>query len=374
MSDIEAAITSSIAGLSGSESSSSGSSDSGAAATDTSSAAAQETPAETGSEDAVVGGGDGAAQVVSEQATEETPAAAPQAPEAVAPAAPTAAEETLETLTAELAGKRDNRIPYPRVKKIIDNQVKKAVTEVEQQYAQFRTPEFQNGITAMRVADENPAQFLAALAQADPRYAELLAGARVLAGAQQPQQQGRRQAQQPQQQPMQGDVEPDIQLSDGTLGYSADATRRLLAAERAKMEDAVLSRFEDRLKSLEPIEQEHRINTLRAEAAQRVSQQIAAAEQWPGFAESKELIAKAITDATKAGKVLSLQDAYIQVVIPKFRADENTVRQKVLSELKKAPAASSGAPGAGSKAATVNVVPGVDPVEAAIKASIAGIK
>lgn len=365
MSDIEAAISSSIASLPGSEASASSSSDSGAVAESTDTGTA--TPESTGSEgSAVVGGGDGAAQVISEQAAEGA-AATPQ-PEAVAPAAPTPAEETLETLTAELAGKRDNRIPYPRVKKIVDNQVQKAVAAIEQQYAQFKTPEFQNGLTAMRVADEHPEQFLAALAQADPRYADLLTGAKVLGGG--PQQQPQRGARGQQQ--VQGDVEPDIQLSDGTLGYSADATRRLLEAQRAKVEESLLSRFEERFKSLEPIEREHRVNTLRAEAAQRVSQKIATAESWPGFSEAKEDIAKAITAATAQGRMLSLEDAYIQTVIPRFRADEAKVRQKVLDELKKAPAASSGPAGSAAKVAVIEQ--GVDPVEAAIRSSLAGLK
>lgn len=307
------------------------------------------------------------AQVIPDVADATPPAAPVAEPEAP----PVVSDDTLDSLKAELAGKRDNRIPYSRVTKIVDKAVATATAvakqEAEASVAQYRTPEFQNGLTAMRVADESPEQFLTALAQADPRYAALLQGSSLVAP--------KAPAGQPaaQQAPAEGSVEPDIQLSDGTLGYSADAIKRVLAAERTAMTKLFETQLGERMKGLEPIQQEHRIGKMRAEAETRVTAKVAAAEKWPGFKEAQEEIAGAIHAATQRGETLSLEDAYIQHAIPKmqkkYTTDEAAVRAKVVAEMNKAARAATGvAPAA--PAGPVGPAGDTDSLEAVIRASL----
>jgi predicted nucleic acid-binding protein len=372
MSDsIESAISSSIASLPGSEASLSGSG--GGESNDT----GESTAVDTGDsgESVVPGSGDGA--VATGDGTVQTPAVA--ATDAVAVTSP--ADDSLDGLKAELAGKRDNRIPYSRVTKIVANAEKaaeaKVRAEVEAEVAPYRTVEFKNERAAARLADENPERYLQALAQVDPRYAELLQGAKVLGSA------APARGAKPQQQAQGGaaaravaDVEPDIQLADGTLGFSAEATMRreaaLKEAVREEMRELFDSTITERLKDVEPIVKERRVNALRAEAAERVSGRIAAAEKnWPGFGESKAAIGAYIDAATKRGEQVSLHDAYIAVVMPKYRTDEATMRAKIHAEMNKAASATSRvAPGAGVNKDEQAAASDDDPITAAIRSSI----
>lgn len=357
MADLESVISSSISSLPGSDASSS------------SSSITSDTTPDTPSGDSMVMDDPAVADSTPPAADAAvTPPPAADAP----PAPPVVPEDTLDSLKAELAGKRDNRIPYSRVTKIVEKAVETAKAaaraEVEAQVAHYRTPEFQNGLTAMRVADENPQQFLAALAQADSRYADLLAGSKLLGSpAATP---GRAQAK-TSEPVVEGDVEPDIQLSDGTLGYSADAIRKLRAQDSARMEQLL----NEKLKKFEPIEQDHRINRLRTEAATVVSAKIASAEKWPGFAEAKNEMAAAISAATQRGERLSLEEAYIQVAIPKmqqkYTTDEAAVRARVVADMNRVAAgATRVAPSAPAADASAGSSEGMDPIEAAIRASI----
>lgn len=362
MSDpIESAISNSIASLPGSDASTAASagSTSDTASVDT---ASSDTSTEPASADAAP------ASVSTDGAIPAAPGATPPVTDAVASAAATPAEETLETLKAELAGKRDNRIPYSRVTKIVENAEKKVEArvraEIDAEVAEFRTPEFKQGVTAMKVADENPEQFLVALSKVDPRYAELLAGSKVLGGAS-----GKRPAAEPPAVEAQ-DVEPDIQLTDGTLGFSADAQRKreVLMRQQMKAEfDAMLAEVR---KEVDPIVKDRRIADLRSSAETRVAAQIKKAESLPGFQEHRGEIAARFAESTKRGESLTLQDAYIEIVVPKLNRSEADVRAKVIEEMRKAPAAAGRVGATAAPKPTVEVQSDVDPIEAAIRASI----
>lgn len=365
MSDsIESAISSSIASLPGSDastSSSASSSDSSSPDTSTGDTTATDT---TATDTPVATTTDG-----------QPPAVETVDPNAAAAAAvdPNLDPDSLEGLAKEMAGKRDNRIPHSRVTKIVDNQVKKAVAQVEQKYARYNTPEFQNEQAAMKVADTNPEQFLQAIVKIDPRYADLLAGAKVLGGG------GVVQSEVVEKKPVAAataeNVEPDIQLSDGTLAYSAEAQQRreeaLVARVTAQFEEQFEKRFGERFKDVEPIVAERRQSTMRREAEQRVEQRIEKATKWPGFNENKEAIGAAVMEATRRGEFLDLHDAYIQVVIPKFKADEAAQREKIVAEMNKAAAAAGRVGPAGGEAPKKEAAGSDDDaITAAIKESI----
>jgi hypothetical protein len=375
MSDgIEAVISSSIASLPGSDASSgagSGSSSSSAAVADTPAVDSgsggdtphSDTPISDG--DAAAGSTDGAV----------APGAAPVAPAEtpVAAVAAVPADDSLDTLKTELAGKRDNRIPYSRVQRIVENAEKKAVAAVEARYeaevAPYRTVEFQNGQAAMTLADKAPDQFLAALAQADPRYAELLAGSKALSGRQEP-------ARGAVSDVPDGEVEPDIQLADGTLGFSAEATKAREAQLRKQLNDEFRAILKEEMKGVEPLVSRERQNKMRGEAADRVGQRIAEAQKkWPGFAGLQDEMGALVTAATKRGERLDLHEAYIQAYTSKYRSDEATVRARVVAEMNSAAgAASRTAPSVSKPAAAGAAKSDVDPLTAAIQESIAALK
>lgn len=351
--ELESAINASIAGLDGDGASTT--TETPTPAADTS--AAITPPSETTSEPvAAPVAGEGVVAAPVKDVVAETPE--------IPAGATTAPEDSLETVKAELAGKRDNRIPYSRVTKIVQNAEAKVkaeyegrVTELQSKVQTYEAPEFQNSLRALELADQNPEQFIAALIKHDERYAKLLAGKVAPAAPADT-----------------GNVDADIQLGDGTLGYSATAVNKLLQSAEARLQAA----FDARLKEFEPIREEHQTTQLRSRAAERVRTQLEEAATWPGFSDKQ---AQAdIAAHLKANPKDSLHTAYIKVVVPKLQAagqaDETRIRQQIAEENRKAARASTGvAPGAAAAASTAAIAHAEeDPVKAAIAASIAGLK
>lgn len=339
MEDLESVISSAIA-------------DSGASTT----TETTETPTETTeitTETAESATSDPQATATDTTTVEEPVADAPTAPEGQTPP-----EDTLETLQSELAGKRDNRIPYSRVKKIVENAEKKAREAVE---ATYKTPEFQNSMRAIELADANPEQFLSALAQSDPRYAKLLAPLRGGGG----------EATAAAKKTPPADIKPNIQLSDGTLGYDAEAVNGLLERQAAQLRQE----FDERLGSFAPVAEDYQTRQLRANAESRVAAQLEVAKNWRGFNDEANQVA--MGNYMMQNPKADLRDAYIAVVVPKLQADETAIRKKIAEEMKKQSKASSGvAPSAagGAQQPSVVVAEGADPIEAAIRTSISGLK
>lgn len=360
MSEIEAAIKSSISSLPGSEASMS------SAATDSASTESADTASTESTDSTTTDTDTTTTETAPTHGTTDVvdPAAAAASTE------PRADPDSLEGLAQEMAGKRDNRIPHSRVTKIVENQVKKALAESEQKYARYNTPEFHNEQRAMQVADKNPEQFLRALVQVDPRYAELLQGSRLVGGTEDAGGDGtagKKTA-------PAGDIEADIQLSDGTLAYSAEAQQRREDALIARMEAAFDKRMGERFKDVQPLVDERRQNELRREAGERVAGRIERARKWPGFNENAEAIAAKVNEATKRGEFMDLHDAYIEVVIPKFRTDEATTRAKVVAEMNKQAAAAGRVGPSGGSVVKETTASDEDPITAAIKDSIKGLK
>jgi hypothetical protein len=84
---------------------------------------------------------------------------------------------------------------------------------------------------------------------------------------------------------------------------------------------------------LAPIEQERQQRQIVEAAVPRVKQQLAEAEKWPLFTESKVDILAELQRNPNAG----LRDAYMTVVLPKMAADRDKVRQEVLAEMSNRP-------------------------------------
>lgn len=227
-----------------------------------------------------------------------------------------------ELLTTEFKGNKYNRLPYSRVKSIVENARKKAADEHAAALAehQAKIKEYETASEAykreqqeLREMAANPEQFLRNLALANPAYTEFVE--RALAK----QQQQERQA-------SQGRIEPDVVLPDGSFGYSQAAADRLYEQRLALAEQAMLEKL---TKRFEPIENEFRARKAYEEMVPRVRQQLAAAQKWPLFTENQD----AIRAKMEADRSLSLESAYREVVFSKLQSDRDKMRADILAEI-----------------------------------------
>jgi hypothetical protein len=241
---------------------------------------------------------------------------------------------------------RENRIPYSRVKKIVERAEKEAiakakkeaeggfaprVTELDAKVKDYegrlqKVAEFENMI------ETQPQQFLDFLSTL-PAYKEFFTYIQQLAA----------QAQSPQQQDQSyldtsTMPQPDERLADGSMVYSLKGLAARDEWLAKQVEAKAIRAAEERLsKRYDPIEKQWQAEQRRAQAIPIIQKQIAEARQWPHFTEHEA----EIIEALKADANLSLDGAYRQVlqktVLPKIQADRDTMRKEILEELKKKP-------------------------------------
>lgn len=125
---------------------------------------------------------------------------------------------------------------------------------------------------------------------------------------------------------------PDLQTEDGKRLYSAEQAAALV---RYELDRAFTERDQQVEARFGPIEARER----QARTDQQLNTQIETATQWPGFTDHLDAVTEAIGQANADRRVLSLADAYIQVVVPKLR---DTERRAILKEMDTTSAAATG--------------------------------
>jgi hypothetical protein len=286
-----------------------------------------------------IGSSGGAPEVV--QAAAEAPAAEAITPQELSEVEKLLHEEGFKEPRREDG--RENRIPYSKVKKIIENGLKKGRTEwdttrttIEQERDTFRQQVEQ--LSALgELMDRDPEAFLNLVAQHDTRYQRYLTPQEA---AQQAQQQA--DAEMPQ---------PDVALPDGSRTYSLQGIQKLLDWNTQRTIQQANKTVEERLKPITEREKQEQLRIQGDQAMQQVrqrtQQQIADAQQWPGFKDHEDAILKALQEDSAKAKAegrrptLSLEGAYRQVVIPRLSTDRNKMREELLKELNAAPKATS---------------------------------
>ena len=301
MADIEQVIANSIEGL---DSGDSDSGDFGDTGGDTS---VENTPELSASEE----GGEAVA--------EET-----ESPIAEAPAL----AEVEDALAKELGinpKNKNNRIPYHRVQAIIKKAEEKHAAQLAEREAKlnsfqrYESPEFQTALRGWEMLEKNPEQFLGALAQADPRYAQLL--------------RREEQAAKPQAQPQvdEGEIQPDVLLPDGSLGYSPQAVQRMAAQQARQVAMQVKQELEQAYGPMRNAYETHQqAQALRGQVEQKVASRLREAQTWPGFKEHEAEMAEAVA---KDPSITTVEQAYFKVVAPKLAANRDSIRKEVLAEL-----------------------------------------
>lgn len=262
-------------------------------------------------------------------------------------------------LTTKRADGKDNRIPYPRVKAIADNQVKKVVGQIAKELGitkaeaelkledvmgelgsrKTKTSEYesrlQNVDAIERLMETDPDRFLTILADANPAYKKFL------------QQQAA--AVEQKQTTVNDDPmpEPDLDLGDGRSTYSMEGLKKLREWDKrsalrefdTKMNERLGPIEAERKKAAEAEKQRQHFEATMQRATEKVDQTLSRAQKWHGFNDHQAEILKVL----QSDKTIDLYDAYMQVVIPKLAGDRTKMRQDLLTEIKGAPQSTSAA-------------------------------
>lgn len=302
--------------------------------------------------------------------TEVVPSPAAKTPEEEAAAAAALAtvkpnpedEFDFDKVPEKGADGRTNRIPQPRVKKMVEASVKKAETKWTAEKltpVQAKVDTYETRLKGVEQVENimfNDAARMLGILRTIPGYAELLDGK----GAVTP--------------PAAAAVSivgprpaPDGFLPDGvTPAYTADGLDKLLqwTADNAT-EKAVLAAEAKLGKRIKPFEDARTASEERAQQSIAVADELNVAAKWDGFVEN----ADAILAVIKADQKISLLDAYHKVVWPKFKADQAAMRASLMAEIAKAPRSTAAGAAAVSRAAAVVVSddPAGDVVRKAIR-------
>jgi hypothetical protein len=363
--EIDAVISSAMAGLDGGSDGGDTSDTSGDAGTDvgTDSGDATDVPAE-GAADATADAGDATGAEGDDSGQPAEPG-----PEDTR----TADEIAWEAELAELGvakpkpGQKDNRMPHSRVSKVILNAKKKWQEKLTAEHA-IALAERDAKLSAR---EEREAQFDAAekLIESDPdRYVGLLAQIY-------PEQYKRFVKAQDAPAAPQKDVEPqpDVKYDDGTLGYSADQFAKLREYDRK--ESARAAREESTKEFNErfgPIEKAYKDTQKGHEDVQRVRGHIGKLrEQWGAEVIDDPKVQTDIVKYMDDNPKATLVAATKAVVMKRISADRTTMRAEILAELKGAPKAAAKAPVAPNKS---DAAAGEQSYEEIIRASMRGIK
>lgn len=293
-----------------------------------------------------------------EAPAEEASSSAVQSPAARAAAEAGKTDKTQQTddefakkhgLQPQKAGERENRLPYSAVKRIVGNAEKKATEPLQAQLKDYegRVTEYEGRLSRVAQFEQimmtDAPAFLNMLTKI-PAYQEIfsrLSATQAAPTGQAPTalaQAGSAQASDPSAEMPQ----PDQLLADGSRVYSLEGVQKLLDWKANQVEQRVTSTLGKRL---EPFEREHQAMEQARQAREHlernviphVQAQITEARKWTQFNENETEIVKALQENPN----LSLEGAYRQIVMPKLAASYNTVRGKVLDELKKAPQSTS---------------------------------
>lgn len=252
---------------------------------------------------------------------------------------------------------RENRIPYSRVKKIVEKNEKDTVArvtkELSEKYKNFGDYEtkvkdyetrLQNVAQFEQILDNDPRTFLNMLSQ-HPSYAEFFKAVEQAFSGQQQQQ---AQPQKAQEQPYldHSDMpQPDVQMADGSKVYSLDGLAKRDEWLARKIEEKAIAQAEARLsKRYAPIEQEWQSQQQIAKMVPIVEKQIAEARTWDKFDE----LEPRVVELLKADQNISLERAYVKAYQEhqvaereKLSTDRNKIRQEVIADMKKKPTSSS---------------------------------
>jgi hypothetical protein len=256
---------------------------------------------------------------------------------------------------------RESRIRYGRVRKMLDNQKKKLTAELTGTHAkssgelrtqiQQRDERLQHVDATNRIIVQNPGFYLQTLMSVRPEYKQAILDLASQMGGGGTVQPGQQPAKPGADDPM---PQPDASYPDGTPGYSLKGLEARDAWNRRQAVREVEGRFDQKYgQPLERINQENRMSAERTLHQNRVQANVNRAQEVYGqlFTDDfgtlgnikKDSAVMAMmqrhTDPQTGQCSISFQDACAMALIPKLQADRNKVREDVIEEIRKRPAA-----------------------------------
>jgi hypothetical protein len=283
-------------------------------------------------------------------------------------------------LTKESSLGKENRIPYSRVRKIVDKAVKEAETAKADAFKTYVEPtkfkeyedkvkDYEGRLTQIaefeKVMINDHGAFLTMLANKIPGYAQILAPL-----FNPPTEQSKTAPPPSQTDPSVEMPQPDQTLTDGSKVYSMEGLKALMAWQAAQVEAKVTKQVEERVSSrYKPIEDSFTRHQRVQEVLPKVRAQIEEARKWPLFGDNEDEITKTLQE----NPTYNLERAYQAVVLPKLQAQRDQMRADILKEVKQAPR-STGVSTAATKPNPVSTSTGPRALEDVIADSIKDLK
>ncbi len=293
--------------------------------------------------------GDGVGQSKSTSTTPDSP---------TVPAVDPLAKDLEELgLKAPEEGQRENRIPYSRVRKIVENAQKKVEGRFTSELGEVRTKLTAAEAKAkqMDVADNliatDPARYLQMLAMLHPAYKQYLEPktAPTTVAAPTPTQPATATDPMPQ---------PDHKFEDGSMGYTAEGYQKVTEWQIRQAENRAFERLERT--QHEQRERDATATKLHQEAAATTAEwQRQARETWgKAYDDDVALNDKSeILTYMRANPRVPFPAAVAAVLTPKLRVDRDKMREEIHTELNTRPAAAAKTVGGGKKPAEASTGP-----------------
>lgn len=286
----------------------------------------------------------------------------PAAPAAAAPVVPVTDPDDIDALFDEsvdgLGRKRINKIPVPRVKEMRTKSEQKLLANIAKELgmtaadgAAFKAEEivaavkdrhtkvtgYEPRLKQMQDVEHliatDPERFMEIISGINPAYKEYARKEAVAAVVAKP--------------AIDEDPEPqpDYDLGNGQMTYSLKGLKELRAWEHRQAIKEVNAGLEERLgpveKRLEADRQREEDQQWHTNKLNEINVRLGKARKWPGFTDHEPAMIQAMRDAQQAGSPITMEDAYMQVVVPKLAGERTKIRQEVLAEIEKQPKSSS---------------------------------
>lgn len=271
-------------------------------------------------------------------------------------------------------GTRENRLPHSRVVKMIKKAIEKTRKELEDASAPTKAEleeakkKLENMDRVEKLIAEDADRYMSMLAAINPAYKRFIQSGQPIPAAGTP---GAPAAALPAEadDPMPG---PDLRFSDGSMGYGPEGLSNLLNWQARQVERRVTTRLEKAYNErFGPIENEWKTQKTMQSQLPAVRAKIDRAKRRWGklFEDDYALDSKSeVLAFMRAHPDVPFEEAVEEVLLPKLRTAEDSMRQKILKELQERPAAAAGAPPAASAAGDQGTPGGTSRQDAITKA------
>lgn len=282
--------------------------------------------------------------------------------------------------------KQVNRIPQPRVKKMVETAVSKAVAAKDTEHT-AAVKQFEERIANYdglgEIMATDPDRFMSMVASAYPQYKQY-----VKAGGEQPKPAAAEHVAANDPMPA-----PDARLADGTPAYSPEGFQKVQEWQARQVEGRVMKTVGEKYKWLD--DQRAADQAREAAKPQIRAQMQHARENWDGFQDNFDAILTELqndsAEAQRTGGMpkLSLHDAYRVVITKQHKAereklqkdmdtlktDRNKMREEILAELRTRPSNTAAVPAtAAARPDPANTDGQSRDTASIIRASISGLR